>query len=76
MKSKKLLLIIVLNSLIIPCLFISFSNAQIEWQVSEGQKLTWTVTTSEASLGLLPVNSRYEMTITSINDVSGTAAQG
>jgi hypothetical protein len=75
MKSKKLLLIIVLNSLIIPCLFISFSKAQIAWQVSVGQKLTWTVTTSEASLGLLPVNSRYEMTITSINDVSSTETE-
>jgi hypothetical protein len=75
MKSKNLGILILLNSLVIPCLFISFSNAQIEWQVSEGQKLTWTVTTSEASLGLLPVNSRYEMTITSINDVSGTATE-
>jgi len=77
MKFKKIITILILNSLIIPCIFIPFSNAEIEWQVREGQKLTWIVKTSnQSSFPMnLPVNSRYEMTITSIKSVSSTATE-
>ncbi|MFW9867329.1 MAG: hypothetical protein ACFFEN_14630 [Candidatus Thorarchaeota archaeon] len=56
--------------------FITFSNAftqpslsaeNIEWGVSEGTKLVWIVDESNESLGYLPVNSRYELTIESIS---------
>lgn len=69
MKSKKFLLIFILNFLIIPCIFVSFTKAEINWQVNEGSKLTWWVQASNESLGFLPVNSRFEMTITSIKSV-------
>jgi len=69
MKSKKFLLIFILSCLIVPCIFVSFTNAEIEWQVKEGSKLTWLVKTSNETLGFLPVNSRFEMTITSIKSV-------
>ncbi|MFX1490248.1 MAG: hypothetical protein ACFFBI_13940, partial [Promethearchaeota archaeon] len=54
----------------------TFSNAftrplisaeNIEWRVSEGTKLVWIVDESDESLGYLPVNSRYELTIESIS---------
>ncbi|MFX1389426.1 MAG: hypothetical protein ACFE9Z_05100 [Promethearchaeota archaeon] len=69
MKSKKILLILILNCLIIPCVFVSFTNAEIEWQVNVGSKLTWVVRETNESLGFLPVNSRYEMIITEIKSV-------
>ncbi|MFX0140971.1 MAG: hypothetical protein ACFFDN_45450, partial [Candidatus Hodarchaeota archaeon] len=69
MKAKKFLFVLILNILIIPCIFGSFTNAEIEWQVNEGSKLTWIVQRTNESLGFLPVNSRYEMTITSIKSV-------
>ncbi len=70
MKFKKIITILILTSLIIPCILIPFSNAEIEWQVSEGDEFTWVVKETNESLGFLPVNSRYEMTITSIKSVS------
>lgn len=75
MKFKKIILILILTSMIIPCIFIPFSNAEIEWQVSEGDKYSWIVKTSNETLGLLPVNSLFEMTITSIKSVSSTATE-
>jgi hypothetical protein len=45
-----------------------------EWRVSEGSNFVWIVDTSNESLGYLPVNSRYELTINSI--VKSTNAEG
>ncbi|MFX1417992.1 MAG: hypothetical protein ACFE9N_03610 [Promethearchaeota archaeon] len=72
MKPKKLGLLIILSSLIFPWIFISSSRAEIEWQVNEGDKFTWIVQASNETLGFLPVNSRYEMTITAIKSVADT----
>ena len=76
MKSTKFLLLIVLSSLIIPCVFITLSYANpalntnsVGWQVNEGDKITWIVTNSNTSYGFMPVNSKYELTINSISSI-------
>lgn len=50
----------------------SLSAEVVEWRVSEGTKLVWIVDISNESLGYLPVNSRYELTIESISSTTNT----
>ena len=74
MKAKKIFLaLLVMFSLIIPFTLSSFALGDlhlaaddIEWGVKEGEKYTWVVKESNESLGFLPVNSKYELAINSI----------
>ncbi|MFX1417988.1 MAG: hypothetical protein ACFE9N_03590 [Promethearchaeota archaeon] len=68
----------VIFSLTLPFTLTSFvfgdlqlADPDIEWGVNEGETYTWVVKESNVSLGFLPVNSTYEITITSIRAMLG-----
>lgn len=73
MKAKKLCLaLLVMFSIILPFTLTSFAlgNLQragpdIEWGVKEGKKYTWVVRVT--TTGFLPVDSKFELTIITIN---------
>jgi hypothetical protein len=83
MKIKKLKICILLTGLTFSLIYPMFSyanlesaNGEIKWGVKEGRTYTWVVKRTNASLGFLPVNSEYSITITSIRELGGgTAAE-
>jgi len=82
MKSKKLFLVLLLiNSIILPLSFISFSfgdpspaNDEISWGVRQDRTYTWVVKQSTEIFGFLPEDSEIEITITSIRALGGGSA--
>ena len=82
MKAKNLLIVsLILTSLITPISLSSLSyanlhpaNSEIEWGVAEGKTYTWIVKQTNESLGFLPKNSEFEMTVTSIMALGGGSA--
>lgn len=82
MKAKNLLIVsLILTSLITPISLSSLSyanlhpaNSEIEWGVAEDKTYTWIVKQTNESLGFLPKNSEFEMTVTSIMALGGGSA--
>ncbi len=79
MKSKKIVLIylgifcfITSFALVSPSVGSPRSSAyNIQWGVSEGTTYRWVVKESNISLGFLPVDSKFEITVNSIRSVNG-----
>lgn len=82
MKGKKsVIVILILTSLILPISNSALSNAipqpangDIGWGVNEGKTITWVVKQTNESLGFLPKNSEFAITVTSISALGGGTA--
>ncbi|MFX1279605.1 MAG: hypothetical protein ACFFA3_09320 [Promethearchaeota archaeon] len=77
MNSKKIQICLLLFFFVSGFAFISvckgapkLSAANFEWGIKEGDKITWVVSESNESKGFLPIGSKFELTITSIENAS------
>lgn len=78
MKAKKFYItLLVIASLMVPFSLISFSYGSphlsaydINWGVTEGRTYTWVVKESNTTLGFLPVDSKFKITVTSIRSMN------
>jgi hypothetical protein len=80
MKNTKIAFVL-LTFLIFSFLYPTFSfaslepaNGEIKWGVREGRTYTWIVKRTNGSLGFLPVDSEYSITVTSIRELGGGTA--
>lgn len=78
MNSKKNLVLLLIVCFLSGFGFISVCNgipkqaaiADIEWGINVGDKFTWVVSKSNESMGFLPKNSKFELAITSIENLT------
>ncbi|GAG57932.1 unnamed protein product, partial [marine sediment metagenome] len=78
MNSKKNIILLLILCFLSGFGFISVCNgipkqaaiADIEWGINMGDKFTWVVSKSNESMGFLPKNSKFELTITSIENLT------
>lgn len=82
MNSKRNLIFLLIFCFISGFGYISVCNgmpklaaADIEWGINIGDKLTWVVSQSNESMGFLPKGSKFELTITSFENLTITPGE-